>query len=81
MDFKIQYFEIWSKVWNLHKRYHDIRPDDEQRWKQLDQECERLDKQHENRLERKFMQSLLLAVVGELERSGNGETTGSASET
>ena len=81
MDFKTQYFEIWSKVWDLHKKYWDIRPDDEQRWKQLDQECEQLDKQYESKLERKFVQSLLLAVIAELERNKNGETTGTTPET
>lgn len=80
MDFKTQYFEIWNKVWNLHKRYWDIRSGDEQRWKQLDRECEQLDKQYKNRPEQKFMRSLLLAVVAELERSGNGETTGATPE-
>ena len=65
MDFKTQYFVIWNKVWNLHKRYWDIRSGDEQRWKQLDRECEQLDKQYKNRPEQKFMRSLLLAVVAD----------------
>lgn len=69
-------WNIWAQACQLHKKYYDIKPDDAQRWKLLDQECERLDKQYADKPERKLVQSLLLAVVGELERSGNGETTG-----
>lgn len=74
------YWSAWAQACQLHKKYYGVRPDNEQRWKALDQECERLDKQYENKPERKFMRSLLLAVVAELERSGNGETTGATPE-
>lgn len=75
------YWNAWAQAYQLHKKYYGIRPDDAQRWKELDQECERLDKQYEGKPVRKFMQSLLLAIVGELERSQNGETAGTISET
>lgn len=72
------YWEVWGQACQLHKKYYGVSPDDGQRWKMLDQECERLDQQYKNRPEQKFMQSLLLAIVAELERNGNGETTGNA---
>lgn len=77
MNFKEQYFDVWTAVWNLHKRYFGIRADDEKAWKRLDQECEQLDQQYRNKPEQRFEQSLLLAVVAELERSSKdaGTTT------
>ncbi|RHE41766.1 hypothetical protein DW740_00135 [Blautia obeum] len=76
MDFKQQYFSIWREVWDLHKKYHNIRADDEKAWERLDQECKQLDQQYKNKSEQKFAQSLLLGVVAELERSSKdaGET-------
>lgn len=75
MDFKEQYFNVWQQVWNLHKKYHGIRQQDEERWKQLNDECEMLDNQYSGRPEQRFVQSLLLGVVAELEREARyGET-------
>lgn len=74
------YWDAWAQACQLHKRYYGVRTDNEQRWRALDKECEQLDKQYENKPERKFMQSLLLAIVAELERNGNGETTGATPE-
>ena len=76
MNFKEQYFNIWQQVWNLHKKYYNIRADDEKAWERLDQECKQLDQQYKNKSEQKFAQSLLLGVVAELERSSKdaGET-------
>ena len=69
MNFKQQYFSIWQEVWNLHKRYYGVRADDEEAWKRLNDECETLDQQYRNKPEQKFVQSLLLAIVAELERA------------
>ena len=76
MNFKEQYFNIWQQVWNLHKKYYNIRADDEKAWERLDQECKQLDQQYKNKSEQKFVQSLLLAIVGELERSSHAGATG-----
>lgn len=77
MNFKKQYFNIWQQVWNLHKKYYNIRAYDEKAWERLDQECKQLDQQYKNKSEQKFVQSLLLAVIGELERGGKcAETAG-----
>lgn len=67
MDFKQTYFGIWQEVWSLHKRYHGIQQQDEQRWQQLDRECEELHNQYKNTPQQKFVESLLLSVVRELE--------------
>ena len=69
LDFKTQYFSIWQEVWNLHKRFYGIQQQDEQRWQQLDKECELLDKKYQGTSEQRFLQSVLLAVAAELERS------------
>lgn len=68
LDFKQEYFSIWQEVWTLHKKYFGIRQQDE-RWQQLDRECESIDKKYQGKPEQKFLQSLLLSVVAELERS------------
>lgn len=73
MNFKEQYFAIWQQGWNLHKRYFGILADDEQKWSQLDKECEALDSKYKGLPEQKFMQSLILACVAELEREASHE--------
>lgn len=82
LDFRTQYFDIWQQAWGLHKKYFGIQADDEQRWKQLNAECESIDKQYSGQPQQKFAQSLLLAVVGELEREArNAETAGTTTTT
>lgn len=82
MNFKEQYFDIWQQVWGLHKKYHGIRQQDEECWKQLNDECETLDARFKGQSEQKFMQSLLLAVIAELEREARyAETAGTATTT
>lgn len=73
MDFKQQYFSIWTEVWNLHKKYHGASADDEKAWERLDKECEQIDKKYQGKPEQKFLQSLLLAVVAEMERESKHE--------
>lgn len=73
MGFKEQYFDIWQQVWSLHKKYYVIQEQDEKRWKQLNDECEAIDNQYSGRPEQRFVQSLLLGVVAELEREASHE--------
>ena len=73
MSFKEEYFEIWQQGWGLHKKHFGISADNEEAWQQLDRECEELDKRYANKPEQKFLQSLLLAVCEELERSSKNE--------
>lgn len=69
LDFRQQYFSIWQEVWGLHKKHFGISADNEEAWQQLDRECAELDKRYAGKLEQQFLQSLLLAVCAELERS------------
>ena len=73
LDFKQQYFSIWREVWGLHKRFYGIQQQDEQRWQQLDKECEQLHGQYKNTPQQKFVESLLLSVIAELERESKHE--------
>ena len=73
MDFRTQYFEIWQQAWNLHKKYYNIRADDEQKWQQLDKECEQLHGLYKNTPQQKFVESWLLSVIAELERESKHE--------
>lgn len=81
MNFKEQYFQIWTAAWNLYKKYYGVRASDERRWKELNNECESIDNQYSELPERKFVQSLLLAVIAELERSSHAEAAGAATTT
>lgn len=74
MDFKQQYFSIWQEVWALQKKFYGIRQQDKQHWQQLDLECGTLDAKYKGTSEQKFVQSLLLAVCAELERSAKDAT-------
>jgi len=73
LNFKEQYFDVWTAVWNLHKKYHGIRQQDEQKWQELDQACEQLDEKYRGEPEQKFAESLLLAVCAELEERSKDE--------
>lgn len=75
MDFKQQYFNIWQQVWSLHKKYYAIQEQDEKRWKQLIDESEAICQKYEHMPERKFVESLLLAVIGELSRESKKQAT------
>lgn len=81
MGFKETYFETWTTAWNLHKKFYGIKADDETQWKELDAACEQITKKYDGEPAKKFVENLLLSVVGELERSArHGETTGTASK-
>lgn len=73
MDFKEKYLNCWTTAWNFHKRYFGVVENDEQYWQQLMSEAERICKEYENKPEEKFMESLMLAVVAELNRSAKKE--------
>ncbi len=75
VNFKEQYFNIWQQVWGLHKKYYDIREQDEEQWKQLTDESEAIFQKYEHTPEGKFVESLLLAVIGELSRESKKQAT------
>ena len=68
MDFKEQYFDIWSKVWNFHKEFFDMIGTDED-WERLVKASGNLGKRYENTPQHEFATQLILAVLDELERS------------
>lgn len=59
----------------MHKRYHGIQEQDEEQWKQLTDESETICKKYEHTPEGKFVESLLLAVIGELSRESKKQAT------
>lgn len=67
MDFKQDYFDLWAKAWNFHKRFSGMSGTDED-WKEVISESERIVNQYDKTVKRCFVQSLLLAVIKELER-------------
>lgn len=67
MDFKQDYFDVWAKAWNFHKKYANMSGTEED-WKQAVDEAERIVHQYDKTVKRCFVQSLLLAVIKELER-------------
>lgn len=67
MDFKQDYFDVWAKAWNFHKKYANMSGTEED-WKQAIDEAERIVSRYEETEKRCFVQSLLLAVIKELER-------------
>ena len=73
MNVKEQSFAIWQQGGGLHKKYFGISADDEQTWQQLDKECEQLHGQYKNTPQQKFVESLLLSVIAELERESKHE--------
>lgn len=75
MGFKEQYFDIWQQVWSLHKKYYAIQEQDEKRWKQLINESEAIFQKYEHTPEGKFVEGLLLAVIGELSRESKKQAT------
>lgn len=67
MDFKEQYFDLWAKAWNFHKKYSDICGTNEF-WEQLVNESSEIVKEYEGKPEYSFIKDLVLAVISEIER-------------
>ena len=60
----MNYFEIYKDVWNFHKKYQQVQSTDEY-WEAVINESTQIAKKYDNC---KFVRSLLLAIVDELER-------------
>ncbi len=67
MDFKQDYFDLWAKAWNFHKKYSNISGTDEY-WEQLVGESSEIVKAYEGKPQYDFMKDLVLAVISEIER-------------
>lgn len=67
MEFKKNYFDLWAKAWNFHKKYSNVSGTDEF-WKQAANESSEIVKEFENKPEYNFIKDLVLAVMSEIER-------------
>ena len=59
-----RYYDMFTDSWRFFKKYSDVKDTDEY-WEKVVGESDRLSKQYGNS---KFVNTLLLAVIGELER-------------
>lgn len=67
MDFKGQYFDLWAKAWNFHKKFSNINGTDEL-WERLINESSEIVKEYEGKPQYTFMKELVLTVISEIER-------------
>lgn len=67
MDFKAEYFNIWSVAWQLHKEFYSMESTDEG-WERLINKSGEIMKQWEDKPQAEFVKKLLLAVIDEIER-------------
>ena len=67
MEFKQQYFDIWTSAWNLHKEFYKTAKNDDTSWNALNCRYDELIKKFNN----KFAEQLLTVVVAEIERRAN----------
>lgn len=68
MNFKESvYWTLYADIVNFHRRYAEIREDDEY-WQQVVDEASALYKKYENVSEKEFAKQLILTVLDELER-------------
>lgn len=63
----MNYWEVYKAVWEFHKKYQSISTDEE--WEQVIYESNQIAK----KLNSKFVNDLLLAVINELERKYHAE--------
>ena len=68
MNFKEIYFNVWQEIWNFHKKYAFVDPNDDQTWKALTEESDQLHKKYAHQAQGDFANSLLLAVVAEIDK-------------
>lgn len=68
MNFKDSvYWKIYADIWGFHKKFADVREEDEY-WEQVVNDAGELYKKYEKRLEGEFAKQLVLNVLDELER-------------
>lgn len=67
MNFKEEYFSLWSEVWQFHKKFADINGTDDE-WQKVVDSAEEIVKRYEGKSKFEFVKSLVLAVLNELER-------------
>lgn len=67
MNFRDQYFNVWSQAWQFHKKFYGNDGSD-QAWEQAVNESSKIVKEYKNKPQYCFMKDLILATLSELER-------------
>ncbi len=68
MNFKEIYFNVWQDIWNFHKKYALVDLNDDQTWKALTEEADKLHEKYARQAQGDFANGLLLAVVAEIDK-------------
>ena len=79
MNFKEEYFSLWSEVWQFHKKFADINGTDDE-WQKVVDSAEEIVKRYEGKSKFEFVKSLVLAVLNELEHQDKRERQQEARE-
>lgn len=72
LDFNETYFNVWKIAWNFHKKYAAKSSCNADFWEQATEEAAELMKNCEGKPYYNFLKSLLIAVMGELQRQEAG---------
>lgn len=67
MDFKEIYFDVWSEVWQFHKKFYDNDGSD-QAWQQIVDSAGGTVNKYKGLPQYDFIKDLILAILAELER-------------
>lgn len=67
MNFREQYFDVWSQAWQFHKRFADMKGTDKE-WEAVVNTSGEIVKEYEGKPQYDFMKDLVLATLSELER-------------
>jgi hypothetical protein len=68
VNFKEIYFNVWQDIWNFHKKYALVDLNDDQTWKVLTEEADKLHEKYARQAQGDFANGLLLAVVAEIDK-------------
>lgn len=71
LDFKRQYFALWTESWNFHKRHYPARRDDPKYWDDVVSDYGKICEKNRDKPEFGLLRDLLLAVISELERASD----------
>ena len=67
MNFREQYFDVWSQAWQFHKRFADMKGTDEE-WEAVVNTSGEIVEKYKNKPGYEFLKDLILATLNELER-------------
>lgn len=66
MNFREQYFDVWSQAWQFHKRFADMKGTDEE-WESVIDMAGKTVEKFRDKPGYDFSKSLILATIDELE--------------